>query len=99
MFDEDKNGNNASHILDKRSGKTTPIRLNGVYEFDFWFKDQAKYNFNLLAKDDEEEVDTPPAAVTTRTRAPRGKTILCGDIGCRDENCTDKSCLDFHRHT
>ena len=57
VFDE-VNGRNASYLFNKRLNTMTPIRHNGIYEFDIWVKNKSKYGqYGVLAKDHEEEDD------------------------------------------
>ena len=38
IFEDTDEGENCSRIINKSSGGVTPIRLNGIYEFDMWIK-------------------------------------------------------------
>ena len=93
IFDEDQRGNNTSMIVNKQTGKTSPIRLNGIYEFDMWIKDKAQYGQYGVLREEEDEAKVEPPPLATATRSRRTPTKICG-YGCNDENC-----LDFHRHT
>ena len=61
IFDENKNGENISRMVNKGTGAQVPIRYNGIYEFDMWVKDKAKYGqYGVLTVDDEEGVPPVP---------------------------------------
>ena len=51
---------NTSSIFNKANGRITPIRLNGIYEFDMWVKQgypglSAVNRYSVLAREEEEE--------------------------------------------
>ena len=92
VFDE-KDGVNTSYMLHKASGSSTAIRHNGIYEFDLWVKDKAKYGkYGVFANEEGDEGDgvpPPPAAIGDRNK--------CGHKA-NNCNCKDTVKLDFHRH-
>ena len=56
VFDQNKEGKNTSSIYNKANGRITPIRLNGIYEFDMWVKKQAMLGqFGVLAEEEPAE--------------------------------------------
>ena len=66
-FDENEKGENVSHMLHKRTGKTSPIRYNGIYEFDLWVKERQRYGkFGALATEEEEDTGKPCAMIFHR---------------------------------
>ena len=55
VFDQNENGINTSSILNKKNGKLNPIKLNGIYEFDMWVRNKAKFGKFGVLQDEEEQ--------------------------------------------
>ena len=86
VFDQNEEGRNTSSIYNKSNGRITPIRLNGIYEFDMWVKKgqpglSSMNRFSVLAKEEEET----SSGINLKESFSRG--------------CSSGSCCDpFHGH-
>ena len=79
VFDQNESGINTSSILNKKNGKLTPIRLNGIYEFDMWVTRKAMLGKFGVLDEDEPAEDNHSGATNFKDNHSR----VCGDY-CHD---------------
>ena len=70
VFDQNEQGINTSSIINKRNGKLTPIKLNGIYEFDMWVKKKAMLGRFGVLDDDEPAADNHSGGCGESCRDP-----------------------------
>ena len=56
VFDQNERGINTSSIINKTNCKITPVRLNGIHEFDLWVKQESQYGqYGVLCEEEQSD--------------------------------------------
>ena len=97
VFDQDY-GVNTSYMLHKKTGYTSPIRHNGIFEFDIWVKDKSKVPLHNKYDELAIEEEPPTPGNEEKSARVRGKVKFC-ESRCGPK-CGGYDCPQgFHRRT